>query len=99
MGMGSAELRGPSAWLGAWEFGLADIAKMADCKSWLEVGERWPALHATITKLDDERAAQSGQPVVRQRWTRRAVQAEPKQQKVLTQPVQDRLQCVWLAQL
>ena len=64
--MGSAELRAPAAWLGAWEFGVADVAKAVQCSTWLELKERWPALCATMGRehlLEDERYSTNGRRV------------------------------------
>ena len=99
MGMGSVEARSSGAWLGAWELGLADTAAATGCRSWLEVKERWPAIAATITRLDDALSHQTGKPAQHHRWTQRAVRSAAKQQKELLAPAQERTKAALLNRL
>ena len=51
--------------------------------------EQWPALAATIAKLDEAHSVQTRKPPHISRWTQRIVQGLPKRQKELVTPVME----------
>ena len=50
LGMGSAEARYASAWLGAWEGGLHHVGQALGITTTLELRERWPAFVSAATR-------------------------------------------------
>ena len=60
--MGSMKYRAAPAWLGAWEFGIADVAESVGCHSWLELKTQWEALGSTVRRMDAIHERQSEAP-------------------------------------
>ena len=85
--MGSVELRATSTWLGAWEYGLGDVAKTMDCKSWLELQDRWPALTTRIHNMDKLHENTTGKTTNPGRGAQRVHQEMAKRQRALTVPM------------
>ena len=87
--MGSVVFRATSAWLGAWEFGMAGVAAAMECTSWLDLKEHWPALAATVTNMDAAHSTATGLTAHLSGWTQRVSQGAPKRQRELTAPIMD----------
>ena len=80
LGMGSAVLRRPAAWLGAWEGGLEKVAGALGIRTMLELDEQWPAFRAAARRVEAVYAQASGVEVSHHRWAHRLQRAAPKQQ-------------------
>ena len=87
--MGSMELRSAAAWLGAWEFGIADVAKELGCRTWAELRNAWPALPTTITQMETTLTELGSTTPPPHRWVQRVAEAVPKRQRELVAPVMD----------
>ena len=87
LGMGSAEARYTSAWLGAWEGGLHHVTQALGITTTLELHERWPAFMSAAARHTAIWKRQTHQPLPEQRWTACLRNPQPKRQGQLQQQV------------
>ena len=97
--MGSVEVRAAAAWLGAWEFGIASVARDTQINTWLELKERWPSFVQTVHQQDGVLAAQTGKPAHTSRWSRRIADPAAKRQRELVAPAVSAAKTTMMASL
>ncbi len=80
LGVGSAELRNESAWIGAWEGELQAVAAQTETGSFAEFCDKWPAWAKAATVADNALGRLQGKAVDPARWTAAFHEAKSKQQ-------------------
>jgi hypothetical protein len=83
LGLGSAAARGAAAWLGAWEGGLAEVARECGVTGMEDWHAQWPEWQAVAHRQERQFAEQAGKLPPTHRWTQLLHRGEEKRQRAL----------------